>query len=277
MRRIAALLFLASSLAACSYVAPGEEGVMVNSLGSDRGVTGPLTNGYYYTGFFSTVYPFPTFTQNYNWDASNKEQIAFSDSGGLSITTDIGISYHVEPGKVVPLFLKYRRGIDEITNIYLHNMVRDALIEEGSKHPIEYIYGEGRPQIIVAVQEAVQAQVLSIGIVVEKIYWIGKLGLPDGVTDSINAKIAATQIAQQKENELQASKADAAKLVAAAQGEAESTLVKAKAQAEANDVLAKSLTPQFVEYQKTLKWDGKLPLYSGGNGGLLLTPPSVGR
>lgn len=267
-------MFAALALMACSYVGPGEEGVRVTTIGSSRGVDGPLAQGYYYTGMTSSVYSFPTFTQNYNWDEKNAEQITFSDMGGLSVTTDIGISYHVQPGKVVPLFLKYRKGIDEITNIYLHNMVRDALIEEGSKHPIEYIYGVGRPAIITAVQKMVQDQVTPIGIEVEKIYWIGKLGLPDAVTTSINSKIQADQIAQQKQNELAQEQADAKKVSAKADGEAARITATANAQAAANRTLAQSLTPELVEYQRVLKWNGQLPTYQGGGAQMMFSVPS---
>ncbi|WP_206106679.1 hypothetical protein, partial [Ilyomonas limi] len=31
-----------------------------------------------------------------------------------------------------------------------------------------------------------------------------------------------------------------------------------------------ALTPEYVEYQKVLKWDGKLPQVSSGNGGVIL-------
>lgn len=275
--RLTCALGLMAALAACTRVMPGEEGVMVHTMGSDRGVDQtPLSQGYYYTGFTSSIYSFPTFTQNYNWDKSNQEEIAFSDSGGVNLETAIGISYHVEPGKVVPLFLKYRKGIDEITNIYLHNMVRDALIEEASKHPVEYIYGVGRPQIIQAVQASVQAQVAPFGIAVEKVYWIGKLGLPPQVETSINAKQAAVQQAQQRENEVKTAEAQAQIEVAKATGEARAITAKAQAQADANRVLAQSLTNEFVEYQKTLKWDGRLPTFTGGNGtSFLMTSGSL--
>lgn len=270
MKKIIGLLF-GIMLSACSYVGPGEEGVMVNSLGDNKGVVKEaLTTGYYYTGFFSTVYSFPTFTQNYNWTAQNHEQIGFADAGGLPISADIGISYHIEPGKVTSVFQKYRRGIDEITDIYLHNMVQEAFNVQGSKHPIEYIYGEGKSAMIGEVQKAVAEQVQPIGIVIENLFWRNQLGLPEATSAAINAKTNASQLAQQKENELAASKADAAKTVAAAQGEADSTLLKARAQAQANKILAESLTKDFVQYQEVLRWDGKVPMVSGNSSGLLL-------
>ncbi len=262
-------------LSGCGYVGPGEEGIIVNSLGGDKGVVAePVGTGYHYLGWFSHLYTFPTFTQNYNWTDQNREQITFADSGGLSIVTDIGISYHVVPGKVPELFQKYRRGIDEITDIYLHNMVRDALNEIGSKHPIEFIYGEGKSQIINDVQSAVQVQVKDYGIEIEKVYWIGQLHLPDAVTTSINNKIQATQLAQQKQNELVQAQADAAKAIAAANGVAQARLAVQKAEAEGNIAVAKSISPELTRYLEVQKWDGKLPMYSGTGMSMLINPGS---
>ena len=53
---------------------------------------------------------------------------------------------------------------------------------------------------------------------------------------------------------------------ALAEGDAQAILTKAKAQAQANDLLAKSLTPPFIEYAGLQKWDGRLPLFTGGGG-----------
>jgi len=51
---------------------------------------------------------------------------------------------------------------------------------------------------------------------------------------------------------------------AQAEGDAQAILTKAKAQSEANELLAKSLTPPFIQYQGLVKWDGRLPLFTGG-------------
>jgi regulator of protease activity HflC (stomatin/prohibitin superfamily) len=243
----------------CTYVGPGEEGVLVHTVGTERGVEGPLAQGYYYTGFTDNIYTFPTFTQTYTW--TDREAIFFGDSGGLNLSSSIGITYHVEPGKVVPLFLKYRKGIEEITNVYLHNMVRDAFNDIASQHPVEFIYGEGKSQIITDVQMKVQEQVVGFGINIERIYWIGRLGLPEAVVASINAKIQATQLAQQKENELQQAKADAAKRVAEAEGI--STAIRLRGEAEAMAIKARGdalrANADLVQLQAVEKWDGKLP------------------
>src|SRR6185295_15493706 len=93
---------------------------------------------------------------------------------------------------------------------------------------------------------------------------------PQTVTDAISAKIHATQLAYQKQNELVQAQADAAKAVAKADGEAKSILAVAEAQAKANRLLSESITPTLVEYKKIVAWDGHLSYVSGANGGILL-------
>jgi hypothetical protein len=83
--------------------------------------------GRYYLGWNSELYLFPTFLQNYSW--KDDQAITMQTSEGLSIHTDAGITYSIRPDNVVKVFSKYRLGIEEITNTFLHNMVRDAMNE----------------------------------------------------------------------------------------------------------------------------------------------------
>ena len=78
--------------------------------------------------------------------------------------------------------------------------------------------------------------------------------------------------ANQIENEIRSTKAQAEKKIAEAEGNAKSILVEAEAQAKANKVLSASLTPEFVQYQALQKWDGKLPTTMVPNSGLPVIP-----
>ncbi|TON13997.1 transposase, partial [Vibrio parahaemolyticus] len=80
---------------------------------------------------------------------------------------------------------------------------------------------------------SVSDNVADIGIIIEKIYWIGEMRLPKQIVQNINDKIAATQKAQQRKNEVAQSKAEADKKIEEARGTAESIKLKAKAESEA--------------------------------------------
>lgn len=267
---IGVVILFILSMAFLERVPAGYVGVKFNKFGGDKGVQlEQLPPGYYLLGWNWQVYLFPTFTQNETW--TDKKAIQFQ-SEGMNLVSDIGITYHIAPDKVSNVFQKYRRGIDEITDTFLHNMVRDELVRLAAPMTVEDVYSKRKADLIDSVQTGVQEQVKDIGIVVEKVYWIGSLDLPDPVKNSINAKIQADQIAAQKRNEVAQAKADADKEVAKANGDAQAMLARRNAEAEGNLAVAKAeaegirlrtealrANPELIQYTVAQKWDGKLP------------------
>lgn len=250
----------------CSKVPAGEVGVKVNLYGSDRGVQPDVVGpGWYWVGPYQQMYTFPTFTQNAVWTQADTgqspgdESIEFGSSEGMTVDADVGVSYHVDPANVAAVFQKYRMGINEITHLYVRNMVRDEIVRVGSTLKIEEIYGSGKIKMMDEVQNVIREELAKIGIVIEKIYWIGSIRLPKDVVVALNLKIAAIQQSQQRENEVATARADAQKKIEQAKGEAESVKINAEAQAAANKILSASLTPELVRYRAINKWDGKLP------------------
>lgn len=267
------LLLAVMVLSACSKVPVGNVGVKVYLLGGSRGVDmEELGPGRYWIGVNEDLFLFPTFTQNYTWtkepiDGDNTdESITFQTDQGLSVNADVGISYAVDPTKVSVLFQKYRKGIDEITDVYLRNMVRDALVQSASTRQIEMVYGSGKAELLAEVEGRVRSQVEEIGIRVERLYWAGDFRLPATVTAAIDAKIKATQFAQQRANEVAAAKAEADKAIEVARGESQSTLMKAEAEAKAITIQGQALAnnPRVLDLRTIERWDGKLPTITGG-------------
>lgn len=256
---------LVSLLAACYKVPTGNVGIKVHLLGSSKGVDmEQLGVGRYWVGINEELYLFPTFTQNYTYEGDSK--IGFQTREGLTVEADIGITYHVNPDMVPVVFQKYRKGINEITETFLRNMIRDSLVKRASALPIESVYGEGKSELIEQVQKDVAEQTEEIGIVVEKLYWVGELHLPENIIGSINRKIEANQMAEQRENEIRQAKAEAVKIETAAQGEANAKLAVAEAEAKAIRLRGEAINkyPLVVELNSVERWDGKLPTFVGG-------------
>lgn len=257
-------------LAACTKVPAGNVGVKFDLYGGDKGVTGEVVGpGKYWLGWNEEMYLFPTFTQNYVWTKDNDpgsptdESLTFQDKEGTQINADVGISYSILPDKADTIFQKYRKGVDEITDVYLRNMVRDALNSETARMDVAEIYGVGKEELMQRVTERVKNQVSDIGIDIEKIYWIGAMRLPPQITAAINAKIEATQKAQQRENELQTATAQAQIEREKARGEADAKIIAAKGEAEANRMIAESVTQKLVDYMNAQRWNGQLPQVQG--------------
>lgn len=269
---VALVIILLIVVCNLSNVPAGYVGVKFNKFGSDKGVdiqeVGP---GRYWVGFNQELYTFPTFTQTATWQRKGDdpgEQLAFQSSQGLTVTADVGITYHIDPSKVTTVFTTYRKGTDEITDIVLRNLVRDALVRESSKLAIESIYSTDKTKLIDAVQAYVAVETAKVGIIVDKVYWIGELRLPDNVMKSINATVSAAQIGQQREAEVAQATAQANMKIQEARGEAESTKLKAQAEADAIKLRGDALrnNPGIAELNAIERWDGHLPVYMLGNG-----------
>jgi regulator of protease activity HflC (stomatin/prohibitin superfamily) len=253
---LAAFIGCMSLLAGCDNVPAGHVGIQVSRYGGDRGVNIDVKQpGRYFNGWNVDMFLFPTFTQSHVWDkAGSDESFTFQTVEGLSVNTDVGISYTIAPENAAKVFQKYRRGVDEITAVYLRAMVRDTLNLAGARMAIEDVYGKGKADLQKSVEDDVKKQAASVGITVESVYFVNEMRLPPSVVNSINAKIAATQVAQQKENELRAAEADAAKAIAQAKGEAEATRIRGEALRS---------SPQALQQLAIERWDGKLPQYIG--------------
>jgi len=252
----------------CKKVSAGYVGVKVYLLGGSKGVDSEkLGVGRHFIGFNEELYLFPTFKQNYVWTKAsdegspNDESITFQTKEGLSINADVGITYSVDPTKVDVVFQKYRKGIDEITDIFLRNRVRDTFNIVSSNYEVESAYGQGKAKMLEEVNSILKEEMAKEGLLIERIYLIGDFRLPETVITALNSKIQATQKAQQSENELREAEAEAKKTVASARAEAEAIRLKQQ-----------SLTPLLVKMRWIEAWEkggSKMPMVVGGGGNIL--------
>ena len=291
-------------LTSCATVPAGYKGVKVYLLGRKNGTELSVLNvGRYAVGPNTKIYLFPIFQQDFTWGHNNGESsvtphdpFTFQSKEGINVSVDLGISFHIIPDSVKYVFLKWRKDIDYIANVYFDDLLHDALIHVASGRTIEEIYGTHKRDLLEKVDSIVERQVRPYGIVVDRIFYTGDLKLPDIIVRAINSKMEATQIAQQRENELREVEAEANKKIAQAKGESESkmikeknqneinllqantqakilevetkaqslaTVIKAKADADANKMLQSALNTKLIEVKRIEKWDGHLPIYTG--------------
>ena len=249
-------------------ISPGYVGVVVDLLGDNKGVEDKeLHVGMYWIAPWKTVYQFPIFEQNDTWEG-DKEGFSFQTAEGMAVSADVGITYHLRHECIPSIFQKYRRGMDEITNVFIRNYIRDAINKSASKTRIEDLYS-GKESFFEDVESHVRKDLSPIGIEISRIYLIGRFHFPKTVIDALNAKIEANQRAQQRENELREAEAEAKKQVAKAEGQAKCLILQAESEAKANLLLAKSVTFELIQWQAVQKWDGKLSIVSGDNSNII--------
>lgn len=264
-------------------ISPGYTGIMVNLFGEAKGATGKeLGTGMHWIAPWKRVYRFPIFEQNRVW--SGDWSFNFQSAEGLLINADLGLSYHLEAGKIHILFAKYRRGLDEITDMFIRMHIRDAINKSACHMKVEELYGPAKEKFISSIQEEVKKELEPVGIAIDRVYLIGTLHFPNQVVAALNSKIEATQRAQQRENELREAQAQAQKEIAAAEGEAKkkklsseaeaaAVTIKARAEADANRMVTESLSAEIIKYEAIKRWDGKLPQFMGEVPQLLMEIP----
>lgn len=228
----------------CTRIDAGHEGMKVNLYGSKRGVddVNLVTGMVWYNIFTTKVYEYPTFVQTVDYEA-----FSINAKDGSEFFVDPTISLKVQDGKSPVIFKKYRRPLDEIINQALFNHVRDAFRTELNKFTTDEIVSnreafENNLEILLRAtleKEGFQLEQLTSG-----------LKYPDSIVRAVNSKNKAIQDAMKAENELKVAQAEAAKLVAKAEGEK-----------MANELRMKSLTPLLLQQELIEKWDGKLPVY----------------
>lgn len=274
--RVLLITLLLGCFLGCSKVPVGYQGIKVYLLGGKKGVDHEvLSTGRYWIGINEELYLFPHFIQNVIWTKDQAEgsptnqEITFQDMDGLTITGDFGFSYMLEPEKIPKLFQKHRKGIDEITDVYIRTAVRKEINASASKRKVDNIYGAGKTAFIDEILANLKTRLDHEGFIIKQFAPIGAFRLPPQVLTALDAKIKATQTAQQRQNEVQEEKAKADKRREAAKGIADSVLTVAEAQAKANRRIAASVTATLVAYEKIRRWDGVLPKVAGGAGTLI--------
>jgi regulator of protease activity HflC (stomatin/prohibitin superfamily) len=272
------VLALSMSSAACgrTVIAPGHVGIVVNSYGTDKGVSSyPVVTGVtWYNPITTSILEYPTFVQTAKWTKDPNEgspvneETTFTTGDQMVVSMDLSLSYHLVTEKVPAFYVKFRSDdINAFTHGFLRNIARDKCNERGGKYKIEQIMGDNA-DFLTTVRADIQKEIEPFGVVLDQFGPIGAPRPPQAVIESINAKVQATQLAITAENQLRQAEAEAKKRVAAAEGEA-----------KANTILSNSINPNLLEWQRLdiqrglmFKWNGVLPIYTGGTMPLLQLP-----
>lgn len=288
IRRISKLAGLLAVVIAASFAAgcgitrvePGHVAIVVDLAGSQRGVqdytlrTGWVT----YSPLSTQVIEYPTSVQTASWTKSTNEgaptdeSITFTTKEGTTVNADISLSYNLNAAKIPQFYVTFRNDdLSGFTYGYLHNIARDAFNNVGGSFTVQQVMGDNA-HFLAEVQTLVSKQVEPLGVNIMQFGFIGAPRPPQGVIQAINASQQAQYIAQQKTNELMQAQADANKRVAQAEGEA-----------KANEALAKSISPELLQWRAydiqdrwINRWNGRTPEVTAGNSGnMLYTLPAT--
>ncbi len=281
---IVAIILLVIVFSAWRSIRPGYVGIVFDKANHNV-TTGALDPGWAFINpFTEAIQEYPVTIQTYMMVQNSDEgQVQGDDSikiqsdEGQQINLDVVIQYQVEKDKASLLYVDWGGApLAAVQDGVVRQYTRSEVPVVASKYGWEEITSTKRGEIVEEITQVLRTEfdkrhlnLVSFG--------IREVHLPQSLQDALNQKIQAQQAAEQQKYSLQQAEVKAQQDVtqatgqanavkAQAEGDAQAILTKARAQAEANDLLAKSLTPPLIQYEGLQRWDGRLPLFTGGSG-----------
>lgn len=195
------------------------------------------------------------------------------------VRTQVVLNYHVDPKQVVRVY----RTIGVFDNI--EPRVIDPTIQEAMKAVTALYTAEQlitkRPEVSDRIRVAVRERLQRHGVVVDE-FAITNFKFSDSFDAAIEAKTVAEQQKLKAERDLARIQVEAQQKIAEARGAAESAKLNAEAQAVALQAQRSAVTPELIELRRVeaqleaiRKWDGKLPVMTGGQTPLLNLDPEA--
>lgn len=249
-------------------IEPGWVGVLVKLGGKDRGVQDVLIQpSRVLVGINEDLYKYPIFVRTYKWTASEIEESPVDEAirfqcEGLQIAGDFSVAIRIPEENVIPVFLKWRKTIDQIIDDVVYTAARDELNKAASQRKVDEVYSSEKVQLLNEVKLALQKRLEPSGIIVEEFNSISDFYLPKQVKASIDSKIKASQEALQAVSTAQ-------KKIEEARGDSLSAVISAAGQAAAMRMKNKEITEQLIQWELATNWNGVQPIVVS-NGGQIL-------
>jgi regulator of protease activity HflC (stomatin/prohibitin superfamily) len=289
---VIAVLALIVTFSSWRTIEPGYVGIVFDK--ASHQVTNTLDPGWVFINpFTESITRYPVGVQTLVMvQAAQEGQTQGDDSvkvgtrEGQTMFADVSVQYSVDKDNAARLYQTWAGApIERIEDNLVRQVTRSVLNDVASTYGWEEIFGEKRVEYTHKVSDELQRRFGDKFVKFESLNLRG-WHLPENLQKALDAKIAAQQAAEQQsfalkqaqikaEQDVAEATGHANALKAQAEGEAQATLTRAKAQAEANRQLAQSLTPELIRYQQLQRWDGKLPLFSGGGVTPLIDATSI--
>jgi len=285
---IVAVIIMVIVFSAWRSIHPGYVGIVFDKANHNV-TTGALDPGWAFINPFTeaiqeypiTIQTLPMVQNSDEGPVQGDDSIKIQSNEGQQINLDVVIQYQVQKEKASQLYLDWGGApIKDVEDGVVRQYTRSQVPVVASKYGWEDITSAKRGQIVQEITDVLSKEfdrrhlnLISFG--------VREVHLPQSLQDALNQKMQAQQAAEQQKYLLAQAQVKADQDVAQATGEAnavkakaagdaQAILVKAQAQAQANDLLAKSITPPLIQYEQLERWDGRLPLFTGGGGVPLL-------
>jgi regulator of protease activity HflC (stomatin/prohibitin superfamily) len=190
------------------------------------------------------------------------------------VSTQVALNYHINPDNAQ---IVYRQLGYDYANRVIVPAIQESVKQVTARFNAEELI-TNRETVKNQIEEQVRARLAPYNIVVDALS-ITEFAFSQQFTTAVEAKVEAQQRALQAQNELrriqieaQQNEAQAIRElkanIARAEGIKQANVLQAEGEAQAITLIDEQLrnNPTYLEWLKATKWDGKLPLVTGGAG-----------
>jgi prohibitin 2 len=265
------LLFIVS--ASVKIVDAGYRGVLLKFGAVDTSVA--LNEGIHFvTPFRDSVVQMEVRTQK------TVENAASASKDLQDVTTQVALNYRINPNSAQVV---YQQLGFEYGNRVIAPAIQESVKQVTARFNAEELITM-RETVKNQIEQQIKARLAPYNILVDTIS-ITEFQFSDQFRKAVEAKVEAQQRALQAQNDLRRIEIEAqqneAKAVgeqkanvARAEGVRQSNVLQAEGESQAIKIIDQQLrtSPTYLEWLKTQRWDGKLPLVTGGTGSAGTTP-----
>ena len=219
-------------------------------------------------------------------DSKKDESFSIPTSDGKTVRVNLEFSYHFDEERVAQTFTMFKgKSGESIKDTFIKPKVVAWTQEVSANHPVTDIFGDQRTAINNELDVHLREKFDSYGIIIDTVNFTD-IAVDEETAAAIQKKVTAQQelelasieaqtakvqaekdkeiarIAAEKDKEVAAIQAE--KTLIAAEAKANALRIEAEAEAEANTKIAESLTDELIEKIKYERWDGQMPMVSGG-------------
>ena len=262
------ILLIVVVAASVKIVEAGHRGVLLNFGAVDTAVS--LNEGIHFViPFRDNVIPIEVRTQRIT------ENAASASNDLQDVSTQVALNYHVDPTTAQILYQQI--GFDYASRV-IAPAIQESVKQISARFNAENLI-TNRETVKSEIEANIKARLAPYNIVVEALS-ITEFQFTEQFRRAVEAKVEAEQRALQATNdlrriEIEAQQAEARAIgeqqanIARAEGVRQAAVLQAQGEAEAIQIVEAELreNPRYLEWLKTQRWDGVLPLVTSGSEG----------
>ena len=214
-------------------------------------------------------------TSDNKGDSQRDESFSIPTSDGKTVRVNLEFSYRFDESRVAATFARFKgKSGEDIKDTFIKPKIIAWTQEVSANYPVTDIFGDKRTQINAELDTYLRDKFDPYGIIIDTVNFTD-ISVDDETAAAIQKKVNAQQELElanieaetakvQAEKDKQVAQVKAEQAIITAEADAKAMMIAAEAEAKANKEIAASLTPELIEKIKYERWDGKVPMVSGG-------------